>query len=187
MLIDLENIVGCSGYFIDDITHEIWSFKRKTPVKLKLRVDIHGYLNFTIYNEGKHKPIKYHQVIVRLFVDPDYNPKTQQIDHIDHNKLNNSIDNLKVVTRNENQMNLSAYGGKQAVYIDDIGESIPVNAEHGIYYSKTFDKFYRLVEHVEKYRQLHECKNHAHMKIGYAYNKKIYRINCTKFREGLTK
>ena len=82
-------------------------------------------------------------------------------------------------------MNLTAYRGVQAIYIDDIGESIPVNTEHGIYYSKTNDKFYRFVEHINKYRQMTESKNYSHMRINYKCNNKTYHINSTKFRQNL--
>ena len=186
MLIDLQGIIGFAGYFIDDVTHEIWSYKRKQPRKIKLSPDSKGYLKFDVWNECKHKNIKYHQLIVKVFIDSNYDSKTQDIDHLDHNKLNNSIDNLRVVSRRENLMNKTAYNGKQAIYIDDIGDSIPVNVEHGIYYSKTNDKFYRFVDHIGKYRLLTEGKHHAHMRISYAYNKKNYNINCTIFREEYT-
>ena len=162
MLIDLENIVRCKGYYIDDQTYEIYSFKQKKDGrKIKLNPNSRGYLGFGVYNEGKYKHIMYHQLIVRLFIDPDYDSKTQEIDHLDRNKLNNSIDNLKVVSAGQNQMNLTVYKGKQAIYLEDIGENIPVNAEHNVYYSKTLDKFFRLVEHIGKFRQMTEGKNHA--------------------------
>ena len=186
MLIDLENIVGCPGYAIDNETFEIWSFKQKKQgKKIKLQLDRGGYLKFNVCHGGKHKNIWYHQVIVRLFIDPNYDSKTHEIDHIDHNKLNNSIDNLKVVSRGKNLMNLTVYNGKQAIYLDDIGYSIAVNAEHNVFYSKTLDKFYRFVEHTNKYRQMTEGKYHASMRISYNYNKKVYAINTTKYREAL--
>ena len=186
MLIDLQEIVGTAGYFIDDETYEIYSFKQKKPRKIKLFPDGGGYLQFRVYNEGKRKDIKYHQIIVKLFIDPNYDSKTQEIDHLDRNKLNNSINNLKLVSRKENNMNRSCfYKGKQVIYLDDIGDSITVNAEHEVYYSKTLDKFYRLITHTNQYRQLTECKNHASMRICYNYNNKHYNINTTKFRESL--
>lgn len=188
MLIDLENIIGVAGYFIDDQTYEIWSYKRKQPRKMKLIPDNRGgYLKFKVCKEGKHKHIMYHQLIVKVFIDSNYDSKTQDIDHLDHNKLNNSIDNLKVVSRSENNMNRSYYRDVQAIYLDGIGENIPVNAEHGVYYSKTFDKFYRLVDHIGKFRQLTESKNYSHMKIGYSYNNKKYNVNTTKFRQSMSK
>ena len=186
MLIDLQEIVGCKGYYIDDVTYEIYSFKRyKDGRKIKLSPDRNGYLRFDVRNEGKHKTIRYHQLIVRLFVDSTYDPSTQQIDHLDRNRLNNSIDNLKVVSRRENLLNRSSYSSVKAIYLDDIGENIPVNVEHGIYYSKTFDKFYRFVEHINKYRQFTESKQYASMWITYNYNNKHYHINCTKFRKSI--
>ena len=185
MLIDLQEIVGVAGYYIDDQTYEIYSFKQKKPRKIQLYPDGNGYLQFDVHNEGKRKHIKYHQVIVKLFVDAKYDSKTQDVDHLDRNKLNNSIENLKVVSRGKNLMNRTVYNGKQAIYLNDIGDNIPVNAEHSIYYSKTFDKFYRFVDHIGKYRQLTESKHYASMRIGYAYNNKTYNINTTKFRQDL--
>lgn len=185
MLIDLENIVGFPGYFIDDQTYEIWSYKRKQPRKIKLCPDGRGYLEFNVSDEGKHKHIRYHQLIVKVFIDPEYDSKTQEIDHLDHNRLNNSIDNLRVVSAGQNQINKTAYKGKQVIYLEDIGENIPVNAEHNVYYSKTLDRFFRFVEHTGKYRQMHEYKNHASMRITYNYNNKKYNINCTKIRQNL--
>ena len=186
MLIDLEKIVGCSGYYIDDQTYEIYSFKQKKDgKKIKLRSDGNGYLRFDICNEGSPKCIMYHQLIVRLFVDSTYDPKTQQIDHLDRNKLNNSIDNLRVVSKSGNHMNKTTYNGKQAIYLDNIGENIPVNTEHGIYYSKTLDKFFRYIEHTNNYRQFTESKNHTSMQITYRYNNKTYNFNTTKFRQHL--
>lgn len=188
MLLSIENIVGCPGYFIDDQTFDIWSFKRyKEGRKIKMRKDRGGYLQFDIHNDGKSKTCKYHHIIVKMFIDLNYDSSTQQIDHINHIRDDNRIENLKVVSRSGNEMNKTAYRGKQAIYINNIGESIAVNAEHGIYYSKTFDKFYRLIEHTGKYRQLTESKHYAHMRIGYACNKKKYNINTTKFREELSK
>lgn len=187
MLIDLENIVGIKGYYIDDVTHEIWSYKRKKPVKMKLNPDANGYIRVHISDKENRKSIKYHQIIVKLFVDPNYNSNTQQIDHLDHNKLNNSIENLRVVSKSENTMNKTVYNGKQAVYIDNIGESISVNNEHGIYYSKTYDSFYRYINHAKNYRQLHEYKDGLCMWTLYKHNKKSYNINCTKFRQSHSK
>ena len=188
MLLSLENIVGCPGYFIDDQTYEIWSFKQyKEGRKIKLRYDKDGYLRFNVWNEGNSKTIRYHQLIVKVFIDPSFNSESMTIDHLDHNRSNNSLDNLRVVTRSENDLNRSMYFGKQAIYIDDIEESVAVNEEHGIYYSKAFDKFYRFVEHVGKYRELKESKEYMCFRTSYSYNRKIYHINCTKFREGLTK
>ena len=40
----------------------------------------------------------------------DINNLKHLIDHIDHNRLNNSMDNLRVVTNSHNQMNTNAKG-----------------------------------------------------------------------------
>jgi len=54
------------------------------------------------------KPYLYHRVIYKLF-NKDWdivdNSKYNHIDHIDRNKLNNNIENLRVVSNQQNQFN----------------------------------------------------------------------------------
>ena len=54
--------------------------------------------------------------LVYLFHNPDWDildsSRDNQIDHINGNKLDNKIDNLRVVTNSQNQQNRSHHGGK---------------------------------------------------------------------------
>ena len=55
---------------------------------------------------------KRHRLIMAAYKPNfDINNKKHQIDHIDHNRLNNSMDNLRIVTNSHNNMNRSNVKG----------------------------------------------------------------------------
>ena len=59
-LLSIEHIVGCEGYYIDDDTLQIWSFKNNNNGKLmKGSYDKNGYLRYHFYVNGKYKKIFY--------------------------------------------------------------------------------------------------------------------------------
>jgi len=68
-----------------------------------------GYKRVNINN----KKYQYHRVIYKLY-NPDWNindySKNNFIDHIDRNRLNNNIDNLRVVTKKQNDFNKNGKG-----------------------------------------------------------------------------
>ena len=59
------------------------------------------------------KNYQYHRVIYKLHNtawDIDDEPRKNQIDHIDRDKLNNNIDNLRVVSHQQNMFNKNCKG-----------------------------------------------------------------------------
>ena len=188
-LLSLKDIVGCDGYYIDDKTLQIWSFKQDYENgKLMKGHYKNGYIQYCFYVNGKHKYIFYHKIIVKMFIKKDYDSKKEEIDHCDHNRTNNSIENLCVVSRSENLRNKSrSRTGKQYNYVDNIGKSLVINEEAKIYYSLEFDKFYMYIEHTNKYRELHEYIHHGYPSVSYYYNNKKHEIGTTNFRKNLNK
>ena len=100
VLISLKDITNCDDYYIDDENLQIYSFKQKKYTEgklLKPYINRDGYIYYQLRVNGKYKNIYYHHIIVKMFIKSDYNSKKEEIEHRDHNKLNNSIENLAVV------------------------------------------------------------------------------------------
>ena len=66
---------------------------------------INGYHRIGLYENGKQKWYLVHRLVLTLFKGEC--PDGYECDHIDINKINNRIDNLRWVTRYENIMNRS--------------------------------------------------------------------------------
>ncbi len=74
-----------------------------------------GYEKFTAYHflEKRTKSFMVHRVVAELFIS---NPEEKNyVDHIDRNKRNNKVSNLRWVTRAENNLNRDT-GGSVTVY-----------------------------------------------------------------------
>jgi hypothetical protein len=64
-----------------------------------------GYVKFDLYQDGFRKMVYKHRILAELFVwNPDDLPC---VDHIDRNRLNNSIENLRWCSYEENNRNMS--------------------------------------------------------------------------------
>ena len=62
-----------------------------------------GYLSVNLYKDGIRKKFKIHRLVGYAFIP---NPENlREIDHIDQNKANNSISNLRWVSRSNNNRN----------------------------------------------------------------------------------
>ena len=189
-LLSLKEIVGCDDYYIDDKTLQIWSFKQKKYEHgkiLKPHYSKNDYIQYRFSVNGKYKYIYYHHIIVKMFIKKDFNSKIEEIDHKNHDNNDNSIDNLCVVSRSENQRNISRFRGKQYNFVDNIGKSLVINEDCGIYYSLEYDKFYMFINHTNQYKELHEYLHNSHYCVGYKYNNKVYEINIKKFKKNLNK
>ncbi len=72
---------------------------------LKERFCSNGYKRVDLVKKGKRKTYRIHRLLGLVFVNnPDDKPL---IDHIDRNKTNNNLSNLRWVTSRENNLNRS--------------------------------------------------------------------------------
>ena len=69
-----------------------------------------GYKRLELCHEGKGKQYLIHRIIAYAYLGLDiHNPK-QVIDHINRDKLDNQVSNLRIVSNQENQFNTNAKG-----------------------------------------------------------------------------
>lgn len=62
-----------------------------------------GYYKVILYNKGKRKVFRIHRLVAQAFI-PNTNNKPE-VDHINRNKLNNRVENLRWCTSSENKKN----------------------------------------------------------------------------------
>ena len=99
-------IEGFENYLIYE-DGKIWSKKGKGRF-LKPFPDCKGYLRVDLRKDGERKHMSIHRLVGNAFI-PNHENKPQ-IDHIDNNRQNNNIKNLRWVTASENQRNKPVYG-----------------------------------------------------------------------------
>jgi len=80
---------------------EIWSCFLNRFLSLCINQD--GYYKYVLCNENGKKTVLAHRVVAKQFIpNPNNLPL---IDHIDRNRLNNNVDNLRWVSLRQNQLN----------------------------------------------------------------------------------
>ena len=69
---------------------KLWSKSKNDYKAFNL---VKGYNCVILYNNGKKKPYKIHRLVAEYYIPNPNNYKT--VDHIDQNKLNNNVSNLR--------------------------------------------------------------------------------------------
>ncbi len=109
---DYEDLIGYEGLYKITKGGSIWSCIYRKEMKLLTSDD--GYLYVTLKKDGIRNKGYLARLLGKQFI-PNDDPLKTQIDHIDRNKLNNSLDNLRWVTQAENLANKNRKG---CVYLD---------------------------------------------------------------------
>jgi len=111
-------INGYSNYLIYDDGRVYTNNRRKGF--LKPHATKKGYLQVKLCNNDTKKMVSIHRLVALHYI-PNPNNKPQ-VDHIDRNKLNNNVSNLRWVTNQENMDNrdlISNTGEKYISYQKD--------------------------------------------------------------------
>jgi hypothetical protein len=93
---------------------KILSVKNKNPNILKHTLNNCGYKYYCLSNNNKSACKYLHRLLAITFL-PDFSPELQ-VDHIDNNKLNNDLSNLRMVTKSDNQRNKICGRGVSTLY-----------------------------------------------------------------------
>ena len=107
------------------------------------------------YIDLNGKKYRYHRVIALQFIpNPD---NLKEVDHINHNKLDNRLSNLRWVSNSINQRNKTVYNGVKVNYVDELSnDAISVDEYNGYkleFYYFDNNKFYYYTG--EAYRELY--------------------------------
>ena len=125
-------------------TTEPWNFRRigKTSC-LKQGTNGGGYLSLTLGRvNGKTQVFTVHRLVALQFIDNDDPDNKTQVDHIDRNRFNNSIENLRWVTPKENYKNSirpTSHNFQKSEYLNDLPPDSELIDEHNGY---EFDRYY---------------------------------------------
>lgn len=148
----LKDIPGYEGNYAVTDCGKVWSHKRGKFLKSSLS---RGYPIVTLMKDGKKDEArKIHRLIMLTFIGPDIDPEKNQVDHIDGNKLNNALGNLRWVSKSENMQNKKT--------------------AKGYYWNKTAKKWHAHIRSNWKYIYLglHDTEEEARQ--AYLNAKKIY-------------
>jgi hypothetical protein len=102
LLNDFDDLVGFIGFYKINKQGEIWSCKQHKL--LTKQINESGYEFYKLTNGNLTKGFIHRLLAIQYIPNPENKP---EIDHIDRNKTNNSLDNLRWVTRIENANNKS--------------------------------------------------------------------------------
>lgn len=126
-----------NGFFRDDYSvsddGRVWSQKKKKFISIK--VCENGYTQCCLYKNGIRKYPNVHQLVVEAFIRP-YDRKTEQINHKNHLRSDNSLNNLQILSIGEHHQdevtrtNMSnALQGKRTGK-DNPHYGVPMSPEH---------------------------------------------------------
>ena len=144
-----------------------------------------GYIQVALNGKTYYK----HRLISEQFLvnrDPEH---LTEIDHINHDRTDYHLSNLRWVSRSENLKNRTSHHGVEYNYVDEIDDKSIVINDYGkhlfedYYYDTTADKFYFF--NGMQYRELHINKLKNGSKFVYMYSTENKRVSVcySKFKK----
>jgi len=114
--------------------NKYWREVENTPIS-------YGYSQINC----NRRPYKTHRIVAMCYLGLDINNKDLVVDHIDHNTINNNVNNLRVVTHQQNMSN-----------------RIPANK--GYYFDKKYGKYRAKISHKNRVYKLgsYDTEEEAH-------------------------
>jgi hypothetical protein len=101
MINKMTDIPGYGGKYLINKMGEVYSTSKKRLLTPTL--SIKGYYVLTL-----NKTTRYlHQLLAETFIDFNYKNKGLCVDHINRNPKNNNLENLRLVTKSQNGINVT--------------------------------------------------------------------------------
>lgn len=108
-----KDIEGYDGQYQISDTGRVKSFRRNREKILRPLLNIsHGNYkckSVVLFKNSNKKQLRISRLVAETFIRPLL--LKEQVDHIDRNSLNNSLDNLRIVTNGENRSNCKKQKG----------------------------------------------------------------------------
>jgi len=137
----------------------------KTDRILSQKINNHGYKGLILCKEGIRKYFSVHRLVALMFIDnPDNKPL---VDHIDCNKQNNNISNLRWATNQENGRNTN------------LSNKNTSNVK-GVHFNKQKNKWQALIRidgiliHLGYYNTLEEAKQARLKKVNEVFGEFVH-------------
>jgi len=105
-----KEITGYEGLYLVSSFGRIKNLKTNLYLNVKQRSD--GYIRIGLYIKGKQTYYYLARLVYKTFIGIDNNDL--QINHIDKNKLNNSLNNLELISSRENSCHRSKLNSKKS-------------------------------------------------------------------------
>ena len=152
---------------------------KKSKRILKPWVDSCGYLQIGLYHLDKRVYYRIHRLIVNNLMGGI--PKGMCIDHINNIRTDNRIENLRIVSCYENNVNINNKRSKFVYFSDIEWDDLTLINQDGIYFNPFTIKFYRHI-YRDKFREL-KLYNHSKncIEIKYKVNRKTIHVNVFKY------
>lgn len=105
----MKDIIGYEGLYAITSCGKVWSYRKQRF--LKQEITPYGYCQVVLSKNGEQKHFRVHKLVAQAYIE---NPDNKnEIDHIDRNRLNNAVPNLRWVSSAENKQNTSRVGEKK--------------------------------------------------------------------------
>ena len=94
---EIKDVQGYEGEYTIREDGQVFSIKSGKPLKQQLNK---RYLEVVLCKNSKQKHFYVHRLVASHFIGPI--PKGMEVNHIDHDRMNNSASNLEICTPSEN-------------------------------------------------------------------------------------
>jgi len=144
---ELVDVIGFEGLYKINRAGQIWSVKSQKF--LKPNINQKGYYKVKLWKERKPKCFLVHRLLCLQFLpNPNNLP---QIDHIDHNRTNNSLDNLRWISIRGNICNRIKQPKSGEHYITIVDRASPYFVRITIE-KQLHSKYFKTMEEAIAYR-----------------------------------